>query len=138
MTQTINDLMHKGLLTCPPETSLGKVAAMLTGHHVHALVVAEESEQPLGIISDFDLLAGEWLSVAVVSLDVQFRAIDGCGAVRHAESFQAFQVKPDMDFIRPFSGLWLDRQSAQARVTFHVDDCGVTLLIHRELSAPAP
>ena len=69
MTQTINDLMHKGLLSCPPETSLGKVAAMLTKHHVHALVVAGETEQPLGILSDFDLLAGEWLSVDEESLN---------------------------------------------------------------------
>ena len=69
MTQTINDVMHKGLITCPPETSLGKVAAMLTNHHLHALVVAEEAEQPLGIISDFDLLAGEWLSVDEESLN---------------------------------------------------------------------
>jgi CBS domain-containing protein len=61
--------MHKGLITCPPETSLGRVAAMLTKHHVHALVVAGESDQPLGIISDFDLLAGEWLSVDEESLN---------------------------------------------------------------------
>ena len=73
MTQTINDLMHKGLITCPPETSLGKVAAMLTNHHVHALVVAEGGEQPLGIISDFDLLAGEWLSVDEESLNAMRR-----------------------------------------------------------------
>jgi CBS domain-containing protein len=73
MTQTINDLMHKGLITCPPDTSLGKVAAMLTQHHVHALVVAEEADQPLGIISDFDLLAGEWLSVDEQSLNIMRR-----------------------------------------------------------------
>ena len=42
---------------------------MLTEHHVHALVVAEEADQPLGIISDFDLLAGEWLSVDEESLN---------------------------------------------------------------------
>jgi CBS domain-containing protein len=69
MTQTINDLMHKGLITCAPDTSLGKVAAMLTKHHVHALVVAGEPDHPLGIISDFDLLAGEWLSVDEKSLN---------------------------------------------------------------------
>jgi CBS domain-containing protein len=61
--------MHKGLITCPPEASLGKVAVLLTDHHVHALVVAEKADQPLGIISDFDLLAGEWLSVDEVSLN---------------------------------------------------------------------
>ena len=69
MTQTINELMHKGLITCPPDTSLGRVAAMLTNHHIHALVVAEEADHPLGIISDFDLLAGEWLSVDEESLN---------------------------------------------------------------------
>lgn len=69
MTQTINDLMHKGLITCPPETPLGKVASLLTNHHVHALVVAENADRPLGIISDFDLLAGEWLSVDEESLN---------------------------------------------------------------------
>jgi CBS domain-containing protein len=61
--------MHKGLITCPPNTSLGKVATILTECHVHALVVAEELDQPLGIISDFDLLAGEWLSVDDESLN---------------------------------------------------------------------
>jgi CBS domain-containing protein len=69
MTHTINDLMHKGLITCSPETSLGRVAALLTNHHVHALVVAEEAGHPLGIISDFDLLAAEWLSVDEESLN---------------------------------------------------------------------
>jgi CBS domain-containing protein len=65
--------MHRGLITCPPETSLGKVAALLTSHHVHALLVAEEMGQPLGIISDFDLLAGEWLSVDEESLNTMRR-----------------------------------------------------------------
>lgn len=73
MTQSINDLMHRGLITCPPETSLGRVAAMLTEHHVHALLVADGSDLPLGIISDFDLLAGEWLSVDEESLNTMRR-----------------------------------------------------------------
>jgi len=69
MNKTVKDLMHKGLITCPPDTSLGKVAAMLNEQHVHALIVADSPDQPLGIISDFDLLAGEWLSVDKESLD---------------------------------------------------------------------
>lgn len=73
MTQTIHDLMHKGLITCPPDASLGKVAAMLTECHVHALVVAEDADHPLGVISDFDLLAGEWLSVDEESLNTMRR-----------------------------------------------------------------
>jgi CBS domain-containing protein len=60
--------MHPGLLTCQADTSLGQVAILLARHKVHALVVAEPSGQPVGIISDFDLLAGEWLSVDNESL----------------------------------------------------------------------
>lgn len=73
MTQTVHDLMHKGLITCTPGTSLGQVAAMLNEHQVHALVVAEQADQPLGIISDFDLLAGEWLSVDEESLNAMLK-----------------------------------------------------------------
>ena len=69
MTQTISDLMHTGLITCSPETSLGRVAAILNEQQIHALMVAERDDQPLGIISDFDLLAGEWLSVDEESLN---------------------------------------------------------------------
>jgi CBS domain-containing protein len=45
------------------------VAAILNEHQIHALLVAEDENEPLGIISDFDLLAGEWLSVDEESLD---------------------------------------------------------------------
>ena len=59
MNKSVKDLMYKELITCDPGASIGQIAALLTEHHVHALVVAERSDQPLGIISDFDLLAGE-------------------------------------------------------------------------------
>ncbi len=73
MSKSVKDLMHRGLNTCKPETALGQVAALLTQHHVHALVVADDSSAPLGIISDFDLLAGEWLSVDEESLNTMRR-----------------------------------------------------------------
>ena len=69
MAKLVKDLMHNGLITCLPNTSLGQVAAMLNERHIHALVVAEQADKPLGIISDFDLLAGEWLSVDEESLN---------------------------------------------------------------------
>ena len=70
MRQTVKDLMHQGLITCPPSTSLGKVATLLNVHRIHAILVAEDHAHPLGILTDFDLLAGEWLSVDDKSLDV--------------------------------------------------------------------
>ena len=69
MSKLVRDLMHPGVLTCQPDASLGQVAVLLAQHHVHALIVSDRDGRPLGIISDYDLLAGEWLSVDAESLD---------------------------------------------------------------------
>lgn len=68
MTKLVRDLMHPGVITCQPNALLGQVAVLLTQHKVHALVVSDPEGRPLGIISDYDLLAGEWLSVDDESL----------------------------------------------------------------------
>ena len=68
MTTLVRDLMHRGLLTCQTDMPLGEVASLLAGYHVHALIVVDRAGKPVGIISDFDLLAGEWLSVDQDSL----------------------------------------------------------------------
>jgi CBS domain-containing protein len=62
MTKLVKDLMHVGLLTCKPDATLGQVAILLNQHHIHALGVTDRDGRVIGIISDFDLLAGEWLS----------------------------------------------------------------------------
>jgi CBS domain-containing protein len=54
--------MHRGLITCPASTPLGEVAQLLDQYHVHGLLVADGGGRPVGILTDFDLLAGEWLS----------------------------------------------------------------------------
>ena len=68
MTKLVRDLMHRGLITCRQNAALGQVAVLLTQHHVHALVVADRDGRPVGILSDYDLLAGEWLSADTDSL----------------------------------------------------------------------
>jgi CBS domain-containing protein len=68
MTKLVRDLMHPGVFTCQPDATLGQVAVLLTQHRVHALIVIDREERPIGIISDYDLLAGEWLSVDDESL----------------------------------------------------------------------
>ena len=68
MKKLVRDLMHPGVLTCRPDALLGQVAVLLTQHKVHALIVSDPEGRPLGIISDYDLLAGEWLSVDDESL----------------------------------------------------------------------
>lgn len=68
MKKLVRDLMHPGLLTCRSDATLGHVSVLLTQHHVHALVVTDRDGRPIGIISDYDLLAGEWLSADSQSL----------------------------------------------------------------------
>jgi len=68
MQKLVRDLMHPGLITCKPDATLGQVAVLLNQHHVHALIVTDRDGRALGIISDFDLLAGEWLSMDSKSL----------------------------------------------------------------------
>ena len=62
MKKLVRDLMHPEIFTCNLNTTLGQVAALLTQYHVHALVVIDQDNHPQGIISDYDLLAGEWLA----------------------------------------------------------------------------
>lgn len=69
MSKQVRELMHPGLITCRPETSLGEVASLLTIHHVHALIVADRDGRVLGVITDFDLLTAEWLSTDAPSLE---------------------------------------------------------------------
>ena len=58
----VRDLMHRGLHTCPPETRLAAVARLFVEHGVHALIVTDNAGEPAGVLSDYDLLAGEWLA----------------------------------------------------------------------------
>ncbi len=69
MSRLVRDLMHPGVITCRTDSPLGQVAVLLYQHHVHALIVVDRDGRPLGIISDFDLLAGEWLSGDPESLE---------------------------------------------------------------------
>lgn len=62
MAKLVRDLMHTGLITCKPTATLGQVAVLLNQHHVHALIVTDRDGRPTGILSDLDLMAGEWLS----------------------------------------------------------------------------
>ncbi|MBN1537763.1 MAG: CBS domain-containing protein [Anaerolineales bacterium] len=70
MAKLVRDYMHPGVITCRPDATLGQVAVMLVQHQVHSLVVIDRDSRPIGILTDFDLLAGEWLSADKESLEV--------------------------------------------------------------------
>jgi predicted transcriptional regulator len=77
MAKLVRELMHPGVITCQPEATLGQVAMLLTEHHVHALFVSGAGGGIVGIITDFDLLAGEWLSGDPQSLGVMRKLTAG-------------------------------------------------------------
>jgi CBS domain-containing protein len=77
MNKLVRDYMHPGLITCKPDATLGQVAVMLNHHRVHALIVIDRDGRPLGVITDFDLLAGEWLSADAESLEAMRRMTAG-------------------------------------------------------------
>lgn len=70
VTKLVKDLMHNGVITCKPDATLGQVATLLDQHQVHALFVTDRDGRIAGVISDFDLMAGEWLSSDSESLSV--------------------------------------------------------------------
>jgi CBS domain-containing protein len=57
----VADVMRHGVITCSPDTSLRTVARMMSGYHVHAIVVTEDDGEgglsPWGVVSDFDVLS---------------------------------------------------------------------------------
>ncbi len=58
----VRELMHEGLHACAGSATLGEIAARLVDFTVHALVVVDAGGSVVGIVSDTDLLAGEWLA----------------------------------------------------------------------------
>lgn len=70
MKDKVKDFMRPGVLTCRKETKIGQVAVMLDQHKVHSLMVTDRDGRIIGVITDFDLLAGEWLSADPQSLEV--------------------------------------------------------------------
>jgi CBS domain-containing protein len=62
--------MHPGVLGCEPEAPIGEVAKLFADHHVHGLFVFNDGSLPIGVITDYDVMAGEWLSGDPESLAV--------------------------------------------------------------------
>jgi predicted transcriptional regulator len=69
MSKAVRDLMHKGLICCHADAKMGELASLMSNNYVHALIVCDRDQRPIGVISDFDLLAGEWLSADSESLE---------------------------------------------------------------------
>jgi CBS domain-containing protein len=56
-TKTVGDVMHEGVITCRPGTSLRAVGRILAAHRIHAVVVASEEEKaPHAVVTDRDVV----------------------------------------------------------------------------------
>jgi len=52
----VRDIMHRGVITCKPDTLLKEVVRMLADTGVHALIVAESGTEVDGVISHMDII----------------------------------------------------------------------------------
>jgi CBS domain-containing protein len=58
----VRDLMTDEIIACARSATLASVASIMTRRGIHAVFVLDDLGRPSGVISDFDLLAGEWLA----------------------------------------------------------------------------
>ena len=66
--------MHYGILSCAADAPLGEVAGVMAKHHVHAVGITDESQRPIGLVSDLDVVAAaasgeEPIDLGVVRLE---------------------------------------------------------------------
>lgn len=54
--QRVQDVMHRGVVACTPETRVTKIVHTMNDQRIHALVVVDACKEPVGIISQADLL----------------------------------------------------------------------------------
>lgn len=53
---TVREVMHRGVITCSPDTALKEVARIMNATDVHALIVVNERGLALGVVSHMDML----------------------------------------------------------------------------------
>ncbi len=56
MERKVKDLMHQGVFTCQPTTSIQEAAKMMVQHDVSALVIVDEKGYMTGLLSRTDLV----------------------------------------------------------------------------------
>lgn len=59
--QTVRDWMHPGVITCRPDTPVDQVAITMDEKDISALVVVDEADNAIGVISRTDLVNARFL-----------------------------------------------------------------------------
>jgi CBS domain-containing protein len=59
--QTVRDWMHPGVITCRPDTPVDQVAITIDEKDISALVVVDEADNAIGVISRTDLVNARFI-----------------------------------------------------------------------------
>src|SRR3989304_4661570 len=59
--QTVRDWIHPGLITCRPDTPVDQVAITIDEKDISALVVVDEADNAIGVISRTDLVNARFI-----------------------------------------------------------------------------
>jgi crotonyl-CoA carboxylase/reductase len=52
----VSDVMHEGVITCAPDSSVPEIATLLVDHQIHAVVVVNPAGDAVGVVSQTDLV----------------------------------------------------------------------------------
>jgi len=85
--KTVRDWMHRGVVTCHPETPVAEVAQTMDAQNISALVVVNDAGDALGVISRTDLVNARFIQP-------YFRHWHGMGA-EHLMTKPVVSVTPD-------------------------------------------
>lgn len=111
----ISAVMHRGVISCPPQTPLRDVAALMAEHGVHSVVVeglarrrGVEEELVWGIVSDIDLMratAGGDIDVEVDQVAAtEIVTVDADAAVERAMQLMSEHEISHLVVVAPRSG----------------------------------
>lgn len=53
--------MHRGVITCEPETPVAEIAGIMDAHDISALVVVDAKREAIGVISRTDLVNARFI-----------------------------------------------------------------------------
>jgi CBS domain-containing protein len=54
--ECVADVMNYDPVTVPPDTHIGTIARMMIDAHIHRVIVVDEDDRPIGVVSSTDVL----------------------------------------------------------------------------------
>jgi CBS domain-containing protein len=115
--KTVRDWMHKGVISCRPQTSIQEVAKTMDAEDISALVVVDEKGEMVGLISRTDLVnarfvqpymkhwrgmaAEHLMSRPVISVDADAPISEAARIIQEKRIHRLVVVDRTVDALRP-------------------------------------